>query len=79
MKNKRLKSALIKSILVFATLHIVILIYLAVTTGNLTYINVFSILDLQVFFPGIEQGVASSAISALIVATIFMWFYSKGD
>lgn len=78
MDNKRLVNAIKNSILVFASLHIVILLLLTIITQNPEYINLFSILDLQEFFAGIEKGVLSTALSGLIIVTIFLWFYSRG-
>lgn len=75
--NKKLLNALKKTILLFATLHIIILIYLTLITGNLTFINVFSILDLQEFYPGIENGTISMAVSGLIATSILIFFYYR--
>lgn len=75
--QKKLLNTAKKTVLLFASLHIIILIYLALATNNPTFINIFSILDLQEFYPGIEKGTASMIISGLIVASIFVFFYYK--
>jgi hypothetical protein len=74
---KRLFNALSKTLLLLAFVHFFILIYLALSTSNLTYLNTFSILDLQIFVPGIDTGAASNIISLLIVSIIFIFYFRK--
>lgn len=74
---KQLKKAVIRTILVFATLHILILIYLAITTSNLTFLNIFSILDLNEFYPGVEKGSGSMIVSTVVIGVIFLINYKR--
>lgn len=73
----KLKRAVLRTILFFAFIHILILVYLAFTTNNFTFINIFSILDLQEFYPGIEIGTKSALISVIIVSAIFIINYKR--
>lgn len=73
----KLKKALQSTILLFGTIHVLILLYLTFTTRNVTFLNVFSILDINHFIPGIEIGITSTVISTVITAGIFIYYYKK--
>mgnify|MGYP001447738129 CR=1 FL=1 len=75
--NKRLVNALFRTMIFFAGTHLLILTYLAITTGNLTYVNLFAILDLQEFFPGIEVGIVSGFISSLVGIIVFFIYFGR--
>ncbi len=76
--NKRHINALKNTMVLFASAHLLILGYLALAANNFTYINLFAILDLQEFVPGIELGVISGIISAVIGLLVYTFFYLKG-
>lgn len=77
MKKNRYIEATKGTLLLLAVIHFVILIYLTFTTQNTTYLNVFSVLDLQIFFPGIEMGVLSAFISFLLILMVFLYYCKK--
>ncbi len=74
MNKKTIFNSVQKTILFFAVTHIIVLMYLAITTQNLTYLNIFSVLDLQEFFPGIEIGTASTIASIVFVLIVYFVF-----
>lgn len=77
LHEKRFFRSLFKTVLLFAFLHITLLIVLAVTTQRMEYLNVFEIVGLSYFFPGIEDGVISFIASTVIIAGVFLLFYKK--
>lgn len=77
MIKKRLLTALFKTMLFFAICHVTLLFVLFVMSGNLSYLNAFSIIGLSNFFPGIEKGVLSFIISAIISLIIYLVFFTK--
>lgn len=77
MTEKRFFNALFKTMLFFAFLHIILLVVLTVIDGKLEYLNVFQIVGLQYFFPGIEKGIVSFCISLILVGIVYLFFYQK--
>lgn len=77
MTKKRFLSALYKIIILCASAHLLILGCLALIRHNPTYINIFSILSLQEFFPGIEKGGISFAISVVLMLTTYFLFVAS--
>lgn len=57
-----------------AITHNFILVFLAITKGDIKYINYFRILGLEEFWPEIANGWVSDVISALIVLGIVLVF-----
>lgn len=78
MTTKRSLNALKNTMVLFAGAHLVILAYLALATQNFTYVNLFAILDLQEFVPGIELGVISGIFSAAVGLLVYAFFYFRG-
>lgn len=62
-------------LLFLASIHTVILILLAFLKHDLIYLNFFNILDLEQFFPGIDQGSTSFILSGVVIAIIFSAAY----
>ncbi len=77
MTEKRFFRALFKTMLFFAFLHIILLVVLTIVNGQLSYVNVFQIVGLQYFFPGIDKGPVSFLLSLAVIAVIYFFFYRK--
>lgn len=75
--NKKILSALRQTILFFAVFHLIILIFLFVTTVNFEFLNIFKILELSVFYEGIDKGTTSFLASSIVIGAVFLYFYSK--
>lgn len=69
--------ALKKTLLLLACIHFAILIFLTIATNSLSFINLFSVLDINVLYPGIEVGKNSFVISSIVFTAIFLVFYLK--
>lgn len=78
MTEKRFFRTIFKTVLFFSFFHLILLGVLAVVNGNLTFLNVFGIVGLQYFFPGIEQGVVSFLLSLIVIGIIYFAFYHRG-
>lgn len=77
MNIKRFLAATKKTLLLLAIAHFVILAFLTISTQNIIYLNVFSVLDIQEFFPGIETGRVSAVVSFTIMSVIYLLFYIR--
>jgi len=78
--NCRYLDALLKLILFSALVHIVILVIHAVRERDFSVMNYFNILDLDFFFPGIEEGVLSNVLSVVVMVVIYgvMFWFGRG-
>lgn len=74
-------AALVKSMVLFAGVHNVILIVQAVWFDNIELLNVFLLLDLDTFFPGYPVGATGAVISLVLYISVYSVFYmqSKED
>ncbi len=63
----RLTHAIAYVIFCSAVVHLAILAIEAIATKNIVLVNYFNILDLEYFFPGIDQGTTSQSISAALM------------
>lgn len=77
MTEKRFFRALFKTMLFFAFLHLILLTVLTIVNGQLSYVNVFQIVGLQYFFPGIEKGLVSFVLSLIVIGIVYFFFYRK--
>lgn len=75
-KNRYLK-ALFKTVLCCAFFHLTLLGILFLMTLKTTYINLFTIVGLAEFFPGIDIGIVSLLISMAVALSIYFFFYFK--
>lgn len=57
--------------------HLALLAILSVLNFDLSYFNLFSILQVSQFAPGIEKGVISFVIGGIITAGVYFYFLSK--
>jgi hypothetical protein len=79
MNKNRLLNALFKTMLFFAICHLTLLFVLFIMSFKLSYLNAFSIIGLNNFFPGIDEGIVSFLISALISLIIYLIFFVNSD
>lgn len=77
MTEKRFFKALFKTVLFFAFFHLILLAVLTVLNGDLTFINVFEIVGLQYFFPGIENGAVSFIFSLIVIGIVYFFFFRR--
>lgn len=63
--------ALAQTILTFAVFHLVYLFVAAVWLKQWSLISLFSILDFQMIWPGIDQGARNAVIGVLVILAVF--------
>ncbi len=71
VKNKYL-NALYILMLVSAGLHVAILFLLAVTHGDLYFLNYFNIIDIDYFIPNFLNSVAGNLIAGLFTLGLYL-------
>lgn len=76
MDFKRLIIAIKKTILAFAILHLILLLLYSVSTGQYVYLNLASILDLQLFFKNLQYTRVVGLMS-FIPVLIVIWINYK--
>lgn len=74
---KRYIQAFLSMALFFAVTHVFVLVFLIILTGNISYLNVFYILGLTELFPDIDKGLVSNMFSALIIFSVYMFFFLR--
>lgn len=79
-KNRYL-DAFLKFVLLTAIIHMFLLFAAAAINADIVYLNYFNILDMDLFFPGVEYGLLSQVLSvaAMVVlyAIIYLYFTGK--
>jgi len=79
-KNRYL-DAFLKLVLATAIAHMLILFIAAIINADITYLNYFNILDVDLFFPGAEAGMLSHVLSVaamvVIYSIIYLYFTSR--
>ena len=73
VKNDYL-DALFKLMLLSAAVHMIILIATAIVNLDFKVLNYFNILDLEIIFPSIIEGVASDVAATVVAIAIFVYF-----
>ena len=68
---KKLLNAFVKTILLFAAIHIIVLLAAFLKTGNLSVLNIARILEINRILPVDVAGSASDIISLLSVALVY--------
>ncbi len=71
VKNKYL-NALFVLMLFSAIVHILIIFYLALTSGDLYVVNYFNILDLDLFYPDIFNSFIGNIFSVLFLIVAYI-------
>lgn len=76
--ENRIIDTWMKGSLVFVSVHLIILAVMAFQQRSLVPFNVFFILDLHLYFPQLLDSALSTVFSALIVISVFGFFYYRG-
>ena len=71
LKNRYLDSFL-KFFLISAIIHIVILLFITIKERDIVYLNYFHILNINLFFKGVEVGILSQVISIVLMVIIYI-------
>ena len=74
--SNRYLDAFAKSIFLFGVIHIIILIILAFRDGQ-HVLNIFTILGLQSFMPGLGVGFASFILSYCVAAAVYCFVFFR--
>ncbi len=75
--KKKLVTSVKRTILTSAIFHLILLAIYAIQTGNMKLLNLFNILDLDLYFPTVIQGTASDIlafITLLVVLGAYFFF-----
>lgn len=72
---KKIIGAVKNTILCMASLHLGIILIHYFQSKDLRLINAFHILDLQIFYSQIENGVMNFVLSWLLIGAVFLSFY----
>lgn len=59
-------SALFRMMLICASIHMILLIIVSLLNKQMVLLNLFNILDLDLVYPGIEQGKVSAILSVAL-------------
>lgn len=73
IRNKYVK-ALLALMLFSAIVHMLVLAYIALATGNVYALNYFSILSLTYFFPGGFNSFWGNALSLAVIVALYLIF-----
>lgn len=68
--------ALLKTLLLFAFVHISILVVYFTITKDVVELNMFNILDIDLFFPQIDQGGASFILSTIVLLVVYLTIFT---
>ncbi len=70
--QNRYLDALLKLMLLSASIHMIILILYSIIKLEPAHVNYFNILDLEFIFPGIEEGLLSNVLSVVSVIIVYL-------
>jgi len=72
----RFMATLWRFILFSAIIHILVLFWLLITSGDFSYFNYFKILQLDLFFPQLVSSPLSqlASIAAMVIVYLFLFF-----
>lgn len=73
-KNRYL-DALLKFILLTAVIHVFLLFIASIINADIIHLNYFNILDVDLFFPGVEIGLLSQILSVVAIIIIYVTIY----
>ena len=77
MNKQQIIEATKNTMLLSATIHIILLLVRVVQTADFTLLNVFNILDIDLFFPQITFGITNFVLSQVVIITIFLFFFHR--
>lgn len=75
MIENRYLDALFKLILLSAIAHLIVLAVQSLRAGDISILNYFNILDVDLFLPSIAQGLRSQIASVLVMAGLYLGIY----
>ena len=75
IKRRSIKQAIVFFFLVSVAIHLSLTLFFVLTTGNYHALSFFSIVGLNLMFPGIEYGVLSTILSISVILTLFACLY----
>lgn len=73
--NSRFVHTLKLTIVAFASVHLLLLFAYSLISGKIEDLNLFNILDLNLFFPKIGTGLASFILSFLLVVSVYSFLF----
>ncbi|MFA7714609.1 MAG: hypothetical protein WCX77_00670 [Candidatus Paceibacterota bacterium] len=76
VQNKYL-NALFVLMLFSASIHMMILVYLAISSGNFYILNYFNILDIDAFIPNFLNDPAGNLFSFIFMAGLYFFILKK--
>ncbi len=71
---KKLLNALFKAILFWAVLHLLILVLIAIKNRDISVLNIFHILQVNLLFPFPADGLLSNIVSPVVLAAVYALF-----
>ena len=74
---KHLFSALKKTILTCATAHLILLVIYSLSTNDFNVLNLFNIIDIDLFFPYLGEGFFYFIISYIFIGSIYLYYYLR--
>lgn len=77
IRIKKILRTLKTLILTTALIHIAILIVVAISKADITYLNYFNILDVDLFFPNVVNGFFSQVLSLVLMLGVFAIIYFR--
>lgn len=75
IKRRSIKQAIVFFFLVSVVIHLSLTLFFVLTTDKFEALSFFSIVGLNLIFPGIETGVLSTIISVSITLALFACLY----
>lgn len=70
--KEELFRALLKTMLLGATTHLIILVYYAFTHQSFGLLNAFNILDLDLYFPQLNEGAINFVVSYFMLFCVYV-------
>ncbi len=71
LTKKRLLEALAKTILAGATFHLFLLVLYFLKTNDYRIINIFNILDIDLFYPQMSEGLPNFLLSFIFIGIVY--------
>lgn len=70
--KKRLIEALQKTILIGAGFHLILLVIYALNSKDYRALNIFNILDIDLFYPGVAEGLTNFWLSMIFISVFYL-------
>ena len=77
MNNQHIIQALKNTMLFSASTHLILLIIRAIQTADYTLLNMFNILDINLYLPHLTQGIPNFFLSQIVIVVIFLFFFQR--